>query len=199
MELELRDTLREADVPVIHQVRGAFEDLIRGAARGRYFREKSKRTRDGIVPDLRWRDEDGEFVLGDVKTIGFGKTRYWGRSPASTRPVDARAGSVHTDMRSKLRSIDRTILGRSPNGPLELRLSAVGPIRGLVFGAFGEISEEARTLLCYAADATAARTCHPALRIALYASNIYTLVRGVGDTRRRCARRRSDVSRGFLF
>ena len=80
------------------------------------------------------------------------------RSPASTRPVDARAGSVHTDMRSKLRSIDRTILGRSPNGPLELRLSAVGPIRGLVFGAFGEISEEARSLLCYAADATAART-----------------------------------------
>ena len=61
-------------------------------------------------------------------------------------------------MRSKLRSIDRTILGRSPNGPLELRLSAVGPIRGLVFGAFGEISEEARSLLCYAADATAART-----------------------------------------
>ena len=61
-------------------------------------------------------------------------------------------------MRSKLRSIDRTILGRSPNGPLELRLSAVGPIQGLVFGAFGEISEEARTLLCYAADATAART-----------------------------------------
>ena len=137
---------------------GAFEDLIRGEARGRYFRQKSKQTRDGIVPDLRWRDEDGEFVLGDVKTIGFGKTRYWGRSPASTRPVDARAGSVHTDMRSKLRSIDRTILGRSPNGPLELRLSAVGPIRGLVFGAFGEISEEARSLLCYAADATAART-----------------------------------------
>ena len=34
----------------------------------------------------------------------------------------------------------------------------IGPIRGLVFGAFGEISEEARTLLCYAADATAART-----------------------------------------
>ena len=57
-----------------------------------------------------------------------------------------------------LRSIDRSILGRSPNGPLELRLSAVGPIQGLVFGAFGEISEEARTLLCYAADATAART-----------------------------------------
>ena len=28
----------------------------------------------------------------------------------------------------------------------------------MVFGAFGEISEEARTLLCYAADATAART-----------------------------------------
>ena len=145
-------------MPVVWQVRGAFEDLIRGEARGRYFRQKSKQTRDGIVPDLRWRDEEGEFVLGDVKTIGFGKTRYWGRSPASTRPVDARAGSVHTDMRSKLRSIDRTILGRSPNGPLELRLSAVGPIRGLVFGAFGEISEEARSLLCYAADATAART-----------------------------------------
>ena len=28
----------------------------------------------------------------------------------------------------------------------------------MVFGAFSEISEEARTLLCYAADATAART-----------------------------------------
>ena len=30
--------------------------------------------------------------------------------------------------------------------------------RGLLFGAFSEISEEARKLLCYAADATAART-----------------------------------------
>ena len=97
---------------VIHQVHGAFEDLIRGAARGRYFREKSKRTRDGIVPDLRWRAEDGEFVLGDVKTIGFGKTRYWGRSPASMRAVDSRAASVNTDMRSRLRTIDREILGR---------------------------------------------------------------------------------------
>ena len=28
----------------------------------------------------------------------------------------------------------------------------------MVFGAFSEISEEARKLLCYAADATAART-----------------------------------------
>ena len=27
MERELRNTLREADVPVVHQVRGAFEDL----------------------------------------------------------------------------------------------------------------------------------------------------------------------------
>ena len=37
----------------------------------------------------------------------------------------------------------------------------IGPIRQrLVFGAFdtGEFAEEARTLLCYAADATAART-----------------------------------------
>ena len=135
----LRPGSERSEKPGIHQVHGAFEDLIRGAARGRYFREKSKRTRGGIIPDLRWRAEDGEFVLGDVKTIGFGKTRYWGRSPASTRAVDTRAASVHTDMRSKLRSIDRTILGRSPNGPLELRLSAVGPIRGLVFGAFGEI------------------------------------------------------------
>jgi hypothetical protein len=71
------------------------------------------------------------------------------------RHVDSRAASVNTDMRSRLRTIDREILGRSPNGPLELRLSAVGPIRGLVFS---EISEEARKLLCYAADATAART-----------------------------------------
>ena len=30
--------------------------------------------------------------------------------------------------------------------------------RGLLFGAFSEFSEEARKLLCYAADATAART-----------------------------------------
>ena len=52
--------------------------------------------------------------------------------------------------------IGDTGLRVDPRG--ELRLSAVGPIQGLVFGAFGEISEEARTLLCYAADATAART-----------------------------------------
>ena len=66
--------------------------------------------------------------------------------------------SIRTCARGYARSTASEILGRSPNGPLELRLSAVGPIRGLAFGAFGEISEEARTLLCYAADATAART-----------------------------------------
>ena len=112
--------------------------------------------------------EDGEFVLGDVKTIGFGRTRYWNRSPASMRAVDSRAASVNTDMRSRLRTIDREILGRSPNGPLELRLSAVGPIRGQVFGAFGEILKEARKLVCYAADATAAPRTVGALHAGLY-------------------------------
>jgi len=122
--------------------------------------------------------EDGEFVLGDVKTIGFGRTRYWNRSPASMRAVDSRAASVNTDMRSRLRTIDREILGRSPNGPLELRLSAVGPIRGLVFS---EISEEARKLLCYAADATAARTW-----VEDSATSQDQLQRGVGEGVRIC-------------
>ena len=61
-------------------------------------------------------------------------------------------------MRGKLREVDREILGVSPNGLLEQRLSGIGTIRGLVFGAFGDISESAREVLCYAADATAART-----------------------------------------
>ena len=63
----------------------------------------------------------------------------------------------HTKPDIKIRPILYVpIIGRSPNGPVELRLSAVRPIRGRVFGSFGEILKEARKLVCYTADATAA-------------------------------------------
>ena len=49
-----------------------------------------------------------------------------------------------------------------------MRLSAVRPIRGQVFGTFGEILKEARKLVCYAADATAAPRTVGALHAGLY-------------------------------
>ena len=75
----------------------------------------------------------------------------------------------HTKSNIKIRSNRlRSIIGRSPNGPVELRLSAVRPIRGQVFGTFGEILKEARKLVCYAADATAVARTVGALHAGLY-------------------------------
>ena len=70
MELEVRDALREADVPVEWQVRGLFEDMIRGRARTEHY-NVWRRGREGIVPDIRYGGADGQYIVADVKTIGF--------------------------------------------------------------------------------------------------------------------------------
>ena len=74
----------------------------------------------------------------------------------------------HTKPDIKIRPILYVpIIGRSPNGPVELRLCGPSdPRPGL--RAFGEILKEARELVCYAADATAAPRTVGALHAGLY-------------------------------
>ena len=134
---------------VTAEVFGLFSALI---AQFDNFMRQQRRTRQGLIPDLRIRDEFRGTYLADVKTINVGKTRYkasdnqLGKRAAA---VDRRARAVHADYHRKARSID-TKYNDTPAGvvgPVDSRLTEFGRIRGLAFGAFAESSTEVFDLI----------------------------------------------------
>ena len=101
-----------------------------------------------------------DWVLGDIKTVAFCKSGFWGRTNSSVAPADCRAATVHREVAYKLRRFEKRHMNvpTGVTGPLERRLDELGPVQGLVVDAFGELSRELRDLLAYAAEQTAART-----------------------------------------
>jgi len=160
MEREVERSLRRGDVAVRAQVRGLFDDLLTPPLRHLFNGPVAYAGSAGPVPDLMWRDANDDWVVGDIKTAGFGKTRFWGRTNKSVTPADCRASSVHTEMAYKLRRFGKRYMNvpTGVKGPLERRLDELGPVQGLVVDVFGELSRELRDLLVYAAEQTAART-----------------------------------------
>ena len=71
--------------------------------------------------------------------------------------VDRRALSVDSDARRSLRKVDALLVGTPPGaiGPAEQRLIDIGPVRGLVVGAYGEVSKDLQSLLLHFADVAA--------------------------------------------
>jgi hypothetical protein len=141
------------------EVFGMFAALI---AQFDAFMKQSRRTRQGLVPDFKIRDEHRGCFLADVKTINVGKTRY----PASdiklgqrAAGVERRARLVHKDYHTKARKIDEQYNGtaRGEVGPVRGRLIEFGRIRGYVVGAFGEVSEAIADFVRTVATVGAAR------------------------------------------
>ena len=125
----------------------------------------AKYYKGGPVPDLEWDEGDGP-VLGDVKTLAWCRTRYWRRGNRSLSPADCRAAAVGPELEAKLARIERAedVQAHLPapqpgvRGPLVARLDQFGRVRGLVFGAFGGLSKDARSLLVFCAGRIADRT-----------------------------------------
>ena len=111
-----------------------------------------------MVPDFKIsvREAGGrnEQRLFEMKVISSCPTRY-GRNPRpGGRAVDRRSNLLQNEYAKKARKADRNY-GGTPEGEvgrMEQKLLNYGRVRGLVVGAWGEISEDFKVLLQVMAD-----------------------------------------------
>ena len=148
IKLLLNSLCRWAGLPVRCEVFGLFSHLIPQAGLNRLERG---RKRQGLVPDFQLGliDERGEekLVLAELKVISCCPTRY---SPThQVRAVDRRARTLNGEYRDKAKLVDRQYgdVQEGTVGPVQRKLESFGEIKGLVFGAFGEGSEDVHTLV----------------------------------------------------
>ena len=148
IKLMLNSLCRWAALPVRCEVFGLFSHLIPQQGLSRIERG---RKRQGLVPDFQLGlvDERGEekLVLAELKVLSCCPTRY---SPASqVRAVDRRARALNGEYRVKAIGVDRQYGGVAEGvlGPVQRKLESFGDIKGLVFGAFGEGSEDVHSLV----------------------------------------------------
>ena len=154
-----------AGVPCEREVFNLFSGVVRQQGLNRMERA---RQRQSLVPDLRiavpplavaeaqvaqGRPAHGlgggteGGVLHEVKMISCNKTRY--PPTAAKRAVDTRADGLQQSYITKARNADRSF-NQTPEGtvgPVQQRLTALGEVRGIVSGSFGEISEDTHSLL----------------------------------------------------
>ena len=109
------------------------------------------RKRQGLVPDFLFNlplDGPEREILFELKTLHYGSTTY----PTSRERCEAvarRARILLREFADKARILDRKCC-RTPagsTGPVENKLRSYDPVRGLVFGAWGEGSPEVDRLI----------------------------------------------------
>ena len=159
-----------AGVAAEMEVFNLFSGLVRQEGLSRLERAKQ---RQGLVPDLRiavapQAVADAEVardlrtrgagirggggtveggVLHEVKLISSNKTRY--KPNSQKRAVDARADLLPKEYLDKAKHADQ-VYNQVPAGtvgPVERKLIQLGEVRGIVAGAFGEVSEDTHALL----------------------------------------------------
>ena len=112
-----------------------------------------------ITPDVVVRVDParGRLQLIEVKTIAFCPSYYTDNNAALPPGVARRAKPLEAEYLRKARAQDR-VFGlalpgphlNGPNasiGPIEAKLNTVKPIRGIVIGAFGEVSADTHSLV----------------------------------------------------
>ena len=147
-------------VRVRHEVYGLFAACIPQESRQRAD-GMSVRKRQGLVPDFLFHalfDGAERPLLFELKCLHFGNTTY-PRSAARCSAVERRALALPAEYAGKARAVDRQFCGSQQGqvGPVEQRLNTFEPVRGLVFGAWGEASPAAGKLLSLFAASGAAR------------------------------------------
>ena len=98
-------------------------------------------------------------LLMELKTLHYGSSTYPATSQGRCNAVAARAARLPAEYAAKARQVDAHYCGVQLGdiGPVERRLRTYEPVKGLVFGAFGEASEDVHILLSAVADAGATK------------------------------------------
>ena len=190
IKLHLADAARFCRVNARVELTGLFSHVWAAHESVDAYRAVPQRARQGSVPDLGFAADGEEEAIYDVKQITECPSRYprcarggdrrapgecpcarcrGVLDPGHMTAVDRRALSVDSDARRSLRKVDALLVGTPPGavGPAEQRLIDIGPVRGLVVGAYGEVSKDLERLLLHFADVAArelwqARGCRSA-------------------------------------
>ena len=154
------------------------------------------------MPDFKVRGEGGDGdELCELKFISACKTRY-PRNPrprAGTRRVDRRADGLTDEYCKTAREVDWRHCGtpRPPPaqpgaalpprqiGPVETRLNSFGQVKGWVFGAWGEASQDVHSLVQTLAEARVRRASTQPGNRSLFKSEAAQLAGEVAFLRRR--------------
>ena len=165
VKLALYAHMKKAAMTVECEAYGVFSSFVRqpdndGDADGR---RAAQRSRQALVPDFLYTPANGERVrlLMDVKTINMCETWYKGlQCDKDERGVDVkrRQAKVHADYQYKARKADKDHNGTQEGeiGPVARELETYPRVRGLVAGAFGEVSSDMEKLVQQIAAAAAA-------------------------------------------
>ena len=133
------------------EVFGLFSHLIPSHSLDQHQDLQRGRKRQGLLPDFKL-DVPNPLgsttsTLAELKLIGAVVSRY----PRGCRDkaVDRRAGLLAGEYRWKVVAVDRSVLGiqRDQVDPLQRKLESFGDLKDLVFGAFGEGSEDVHELV----------------------------------------------------
>ena len=142
------------------EVFGLFAACIPQAGRARAS-QMPARKRQGLVPDFLLTvalDGPERELLFELKTLHAGTSTYAG-SHHRCEAVARRARALPAEYASKARHVDSQYCGTPTGtvGPVATRLRTFDPVRGIVFGAWGEASPDTERLLSALARSGAAR------------------------------------------
>ena len=119
-----------------------------------------ERRRQGLIPDFMLQVTPSTRALMDVKTLCVCPSRYGAASKEPrSKAVEARQRSVQREYLNKARHADR-VYNETPEGntgPVERELHTYGRVRGLVAGAYGEMSTDAEWIMQMCARHAATR------------------------------------------
>ena len=142
------------------EVYGLFAACIPQAGQARSA-QLALRKRQGLVPDFLFTvalDGPERELLFELKTLHVGTSTY---SDANHRceAVARRARALPGEYAAKARRIDQQFCDTPAGvtGPVEAKLRTFDPVRGIVFGAWGEASPDTERLLARLASTGAAR------------------------------------------
>ena len=139
-----------AGLPCTVEVFGLFSHLISQPA---LMRLDTGRKRQGLVPDFKLRiptDNGVTTQLAELKMINCSDSYY--KTGGKVRGVERRAERLPAEYRSKARKVDQLGQPDAVRGPCERRLDQFGELGKLVFGAFGEASEDVHSLITSLAE-----------------------------------------------
>ena len=94
-------------------------------------------------------------TLQELKIISASRSRY--KVTQKVRGVDKRAALIHEEYLGKARTADRLYGGavEGEQGRVERKLLSFPKVKGLIFGVWGEVSEEVQSLVDTLADSRA--------------------------------------------
>ena len=150
VKMELASLCTFSKIDHTTEVFGLFAPLIHQQALTRIERG---RKRQGLVPDFRLKTTNStgatRYQLAELKIISCCDAWYAPSAGGNTRAVEKRATGLPANYRRKARDADAEAREQSGDarGPVEQKLEEYGDLVGLVFGAWGEASEDVHTLI----------------------------------------------------